>query len=52
MTVWLIDKSALLSLASTPQAEEWAIRIERGLVAMSTVTRRAMIRTCGWSSAG
>lgn len=39
MTVWLIDKSALLSLASTPQAEEWAIRIERGLVAISTVTR-------------
>ncbi|MEI2715224.1 MAG: PIN domain nuclease [Nocardioides sp.] len=39
MTVWLVDKSALVRLASTPQADEWATRIERGLVAISTVTR-------------
>ena len=39
MTVWLVDKSALVRLASTPRADEWATRIERGLVAISTVTR-------------
>lgn len=37
-TSWLIDKSALVRLGSSPDAEEWATRIERGLVAISTVT--------------
>jgi predicted nucleic acid-binding protein len=37
-TSWLIDKSALVRLGSSPDAEEWANRIERGLVAISTVT--------------
>ena len=37
-TSWLVDKSALVRLGSSPDAEEWANRIERGLVAVSTVT--------------
>ncbi|MGO9160280.1 MAG: PIN domain nuclease [Streptosporangiaceae bacterium] len=39
MTTWLIDKSALAHLAGSPDAAEWATRIERGLVRISTVTR-------------
>lgn len=39
MTSWLIDKSALVRLAPSPDAEEWATRIERGLVRICTVTR-------------
>ncbi len=36
---WLIDKSALARLAASPDAAEWAGRIERGLVRITTVTR-------------
>ena len=36
---WLIDKSALVRLGSSPDAESWATRIERGLVRITTVTR-------------
>ena len=39
MTAWLIDKSALVRLAASPDAVEWAARIERGLVRITTVTR-------------
>jgi predicted nucleic acid-binding protein len=39
MTTWLIDKSALVRLAISPDAAEWATRIERGLVRITTVTR-------------
>ena len=39
MTDWLIDKSALVRLAASPDAAEWASRIERGLVRITTVTR-------------
>src|SRR4029077_985418 len=39
MTTWLIDKSALARLAVSPDAAEWAARIERGLVRITTVTR-------------
>ena len=39
MTDWLIDKSALVRLGASPQAAEWASRIERGLVRITTVTR-------------
>jgi len=39
VTAWLIDKSALVRLADSNDAEEWAGRIERGLVRISTVTR-------------
>ena len=39
MTTWLIDKSALARLASSPDAAEWATRIECGLVRITTVTR-------------
>jgi len=35
---WLIDKSALTRLHLDPEATEWATRIERGLVRISTVT--------------
>ena len=39
MTEWLIDKSALVRLADSPDAAQWADRIERGLVRITTVTR-------------
>lgn len=39
MTTWLIDKSALVRLAASPDAATWAIRIQRGLVRISTLTR-------------
>jgi hypothetical protein len=39
VTTWLIDKSALVRLATSPDAAEWAARIERGLVRITTVTR-------------
>jgi len=39
VTSWLIDKSALVRLAASRDATEWAARIERGLVRMTTVTR-------------
>lgn len=39
MTSWLVDKSALVRLGASPDAAEWASRIERGLVRISTVTR-------------
>ena len=39
MTDWLIDKSALVRLAASPDAAQWALRIERGLVRITTVTR-------------
>ncbi|SNT01741.1 hypothetical protein SAMN06309944_1785 [Micrococcales bacterium KH10] len=40
MTVkWLIDKSAFARLGMAIDAERWAGNIQRGLVAISTVTR-------------
>jgi predicted nucleic acid-binding protein len=39
VTTWLIDKSALVRLAASPDAADWASRIERGLVRITTVTR-------------
>lgn len=39
LTSWLIDKSALVRLATSPDAADWAARIERGLVRVATVTR-------------
>jgi len=39
MTTWLIDKSALVRLATSPDAADWADRIQRGLVRITTVTR-------------
>jgi len=39
VTSWLIDKSALVRLAVSRDATEWAGRIERGLVRITTVTR-------------
>jgi predicted nucleic acid-binding protein len=39
VTTWLIDKSALARLGVSPDADQWASRIERGLVRVTTVTR-------------
>lgn len=36
---WLADKSALARLGVSPDAPQWASRIERGLVRVATVTR-------------
>ena len=38
MSSWLIDKSAISRLHLDPHATEWAARVERGLVRISTVT--------------
>jgi predicted nucleic acid-binding protein len=37
-TVWLIDKSALIRLSSSPARAEWFERIERGLVRVTSLT--------------
>jgi predicted nucleic acid-binding protein len=39
VTTWLVDKSALARLGTSPDAAEWAVRIERGMVRITTVTR-------------
>jgi predicted nucleic acid-binding protein len=39
LTTWLIDKSALVRLGRSPDARDWANRVERGLVRVCTVTR-------------
>jgi predicted nucleic acid-binding protein len=39
LTDWIIDKSALVRLGDSPDAEEWVRRIERGRVRITTVTR-------------
>ncbi len=39
VTAWLIDKSALVRVGASPDAAEWASRIERGLVRITTITR-------------
>jgi predicted nucleic acid-binding protein len=36
--VWLIDKSALIRLPTSPARGEWYQRIERGLVRITTLT--------------
>lgn len=39
LTTWLIDKSAVVRLGASPDASDWADRIGRGLVRITTVTR-------------
>ncbi len=39
MTTWLIDKSALVRLGSSPDINDWADRIQRGRVRIGSVTR-------------
>ena len=39
IAAWLIDKSALVRLGASTKADDWAGRIERGLVRIATVTR-------------
>jgi predicted nucleic acid-binding protein len=36
---WLIDKSALVRVADSPDVDDWNNRIERGLVHITNVTR-------------
>jgi predicted nucleic acid-binding protein len=36
---WLIDKSALVRVARSPDVDEWNNRIERGLVHITNLTR-------------
>ena len=38
VTEWLVDRSALVRLGDSPDAQSWAERIERGLVRIATVT--------------
>lgn len=39
MTGWLVDKSALVRLGESPDTVQWAQRIQRGLVRITTMTR-------------
>jgi hypothetical protein len=41
VTRWLVDKSAYvrLQLGQVPDRDEWSVRISRGLVRLSTITR-------------
>jgi len=39
VTGWLVDRSALVRMAASPDAAEWATRIERGLVRITSITR-------------
>ncbi len=39
VTAWLADKSALVRLGVSPDAPQWASRIGRGLVRITTVAR-------------
>ncbi|MBA3575129.1 MAG: PIN domain nuclease [Pseudonocardiales bacterium] len=36
---WIVDKSALVRIGASPDASQWAVRIQRGLVRITTVTR-------------
>jgi predicted nucleic acid-binding protein len=38
LTAWLVDKSALIRLSTSPDAQTWADRIGRGLLHITTVT--------------
>jgi len=38
LTGWLVDKSALVRLGDSPDATEWASRIDRGLVRLTSLT--------------
>lgn len=54
-TSWLIDKSALVRLGASPDVADWASRIERGLVHITTVTRLEVgfsARSAGQARAG
>jgi predicted nucleic acid-binding protein len=39
LTNWLIDKSALVRLGQSANPQEWADRIQRGLIRIASVTR-------------
>lgn len=37
-TGWLVDKSALARISTSPDGQEWTARVERGLVHIGTAT--------------
>ncbi|MEI6623254.1 MAG: PIN domain nuclease [Actinomycetes bacterium] len=39
VTIWLVDKSALIRMADCPEVDQWSSRIDRGLVRITSVTR-------------
>ena len=39
LTMWLVDKSALVRIPQSHEAAVWSDRIERGLVRISAITR-------------
>ncbi len=39
MNGWIVDKSALVRIGASPDASQWAVRMQRGLVRITTVTR-------------
>jgi predicted nucleic acid-binding protein len=39
LSEWLIDTSALFRLGASPDAAKWAVRLERGVIRIATVTR-------------
>lgn len=39
MTPWLLDKSAYTRLGASVESADWGVRIDRGLVRISTLTR-------------
>lgn len=39
MTTWLIDKSAIGRLHLAREANEWAARVQRGMIRITTLTR-------------
>jgi len=36
---WIVDKSALVRIGASPDASQWAARMQRGLVRITPVTR-------------
>jgi predicted nucleic acid-binding protein len=39
VSIWLVDKSALVRMRDSPDSATWRERIDRGLVRIATVTR-------------
>ncbi len=39
LTIWLVDKSALIRIPHSADASVWSARIDRGLLRITTITR-------------
>ena len=46
LTMWLVDKSALVRIPQGHEATVWSDRIERGLVRISAITRLEIGYSC------